>query len=158
MKKLADGRLCSPGPMQYAITAALTGDRSHQRDVRRRASRARRSDDDAAARDAGHDAAWRRRAAFYAMPQVALPPGKTDEDYVLGLLRAKGILCVYGSGFGSRADRRLLPHRLSRARRTSCRRIYDDMAAFTAEFVSLTPRPWLNALSRTTRTILTAVA
>ena len=28
--KLADGRLCSTLPMQYAITAALTGDRSHQ--------------------------------------------------------------------------------------------------------------------------------
>ena len=26
IKKLADGRLCSPGPMQYAVTAALTGD------------------------------------------------------------------------------------------------------------------------------------
>ena len=26
--------------------------------------------------------------------------GRTDEDYVLGLLRATGILCVYGSGFG----------------------------------------------------------
>src|SRR5262249_6729384 len=31
IKKLADGRLCSPGPMQYAILAALTGDRSFQR-------------------------------------------------------------------------------------------------------------------------------
>src|SRR6188474_1961936 len=30
IKKLADGRLCSPGPMQYAIGAAITGDRSHQ--------------------------------------------------------------------------------------------------------------------------------
>ena len=30
IKKLADGRLCSPGPMQYAIEAALRGDRSHQ--------------------------------------------------------------------------------------------------------------------------------
>ena len=30
IRKMADGRLCSPGPMQYAITAALTGDRSHQ--------------------------------------------------------------------------------------------------------------------------------
>ena len=30
IKKLADGRLCSPGPMQHAVTAALTGDRSHQ--------------------------------------------------------------------------------------------------------------------------------
>ena len=30
MKKLADGRLCSTGPMQYAIAAALNGDRIHQ--------------------------------------------------------------------------------------------------------------------------------
>jgi len=44
------------------------------------------------------------RGAFYAMPQVALPPGRTDADYVLGLLRATGILCVYGSGFGMPAD------------------------------------------------------
>jgi aspartate/methionine/tyrosine aminotransferase len=29
-----------------------------------------------------------------------LPPGRTDEDYVLGLLRATGVLCVHGSGFG----------------------------------------------------------
>jgi alanine-synthesizing transaminase len=27
IKKLADGRLCSPGPMQYGVIAALTGDR-----------------------------------------------------------------------------------------------------------------------------------
>jgi aspartate/methionine/tyrosine aminotransferase len=26
IRKLADGRLCSPGPMQYAVAAALTGD------------------------------------------------------------------------------------------------------------------------------------
>ena len=30
VKKLADGRLCSTVPMQYAVAAALTGDRSHQ--------------------------------------------------------------------------------------------------------------------------------
>jgi histidinol-phosphate/aromatic aminotransferase/cobyric acid decarboxylase-like protein len=30
VSKLADARLCSTLPMQYAITAALTGDRSHQ--------------------------------------------------------------------------------------------------------------------------------
>ena len=38
------------------------------------------------------------------MPRVALPPGTTDEDYVLALLRATGVLCVYGSGFGMPAD------------------------------------------------------
>jgi aspartate/methionine/tyrosine aminotransferase len=34
IKKLADGRLCSPGPMQYAITAALTGDARTDRAAR----------------------------------------------------------------------------------------------------------------------------
>jgi aspartate/methionine/tyrosine aminotransferase len=43
----------------------------------------------------------RPRGAFYAMPQVTLPPGRTDEDFVLGLLRETGVLCVYGSGFGT---------------------------------------------------------
>ena len=41
------------------------------------------------------------KSAFYAMPKVELPPGKTDTDFVLGLLRAKGVLTVYGSGFGT---------------------------------------------------------
>jgi alanine-synthesizing transaminase len=30
IKKLADGRLCSTGPMEHALAEALTGDRSHQ--------------------------------------------------------------------------------------------------------------------------------
>ena len=34
VKKLADGRLCATGPMEYAITAALNGDRSHQETFR----------------------------------------------------------------------------------------------------------------------------
>jgi alanine-synthesizing transaminase len=35
VKKLADGRLCSTVPMQYAVVPALTGDRSHQTSFRR---------------------------------------------------------------------------------------------------------------------------
>jgi aspartate/methionine/tyrosine aminotransferase len=35
---------------------------------------------------------------------VELPPGKTDADYVLALLRATGVLCVYGSGFGTKPE------------------------------------------------------
>ena len=34
MKKLADGRICSTVPMEYAVTAALSGDRSHQASFR----------------------------------------------------------------------------------------------------------------------------
>ena len=97
--KLADGRLCSPGPMQFAVTAALTGDRTHQEDFRR--ALAERGAITAQALNAipGMRCAP-PRAAFYAMPIVSLPPGRTDEDFVLALLRETGILCVYGSGFG----------------------------------------------------------
>jgi aspartate/methionine/tyrosine aminotransferase len=99
IKKLADGRLCSPGPMQYAVAAALNGDRSHQVDFRQAlAERARVTTDLLNAIPGMRCLA--PRAAFYAMPMVSLPPGRTDEDYVLALLRETGILCVYGSGFG----------------------------------------------------------
>jgi alanine-synthesizing transaminase len=134
MKKLADGRLCSPGPMQYAITAALTGDRSHQKTFAD-ALRVRADLTTTRLRAMPGMTCVAPSAAFYVMPQVALPKGKTDEDYVLGLLRAKGILCVYGSGFGAaptdgcfRIVFLATPDELSA--------IYDDMAEFTAEFVA----------------------
>ena len=38
------------------------------------------------------------------LPSVSLPPGRTDEDYVLALLRETGILCVHGSGFGTKPE------------------------------------------------------
>ncbi len=100
IKKLADGRLCSPGPMQYAITEALTGDRSHQVGLRA-ALRERAAVTTEALNAIPGITCVAPRAAFYAMPRVALPPGVTDQDYVLALLRATGILCVYGSGFGT---------------------------------------------------------
>ena len=134
IKKLADGRLCSPGPMQYAVTAALTGDRSHQVSFRK------------ALRDRAELTTKRMNAipgmscvmpksAFYAMPKVELPPGKKDTDFVLGLLRSKGVLTVYGSGFATALTDGFFrivflasPQELSA--------IYDDVADFTAEFRS----------------------
>ena len=100
IKDLADGRLCSNGPMQHAVASALSGDRSHQDDFRRQletraALTARRLN--AIEGISCVPAA----AAFYAMPKVELPSGRTDEDFVLGLLRETGVLCVYGSGFGT---------------------------------------------------------
>ena len=100
IKDLADGRLCANGPMQHAVASALSGDRSHQDDFRRQletraALTARRLN--AIEGISCVPAA----AAFYAMPKVELPSGRTDEDFVLGLLRETGVLCVYGSGFGT---------------------------------------------------------
>ena len=134
IKKLADGRLCSTGPMEHAIVAALNGDRSHQvafRDaLRQRAilSHSRLNAIDGIT-------SVMPSAAFYAMPRVTLPPGVTDADYVLALLRATGVLCVYGSGFGTdpadgffRVVFLAPPDELSQ--------IYDLIAAFTRDFLA----------------------
>ena len=134
IKKLADGRLCSTGPMEHAIVAALNGDRSHEAGFR------------AALRERAELTASRLNAiagirtvapaaAFYAMPQVTLPPGVTDEQYVLALLRETGVLCVYGSGFGTRPEDGFFrvvflasPQELSE--------IYDLVAGFTRDFLA----------------------
>jgi alanine-synthesizing transaminase len=133
IRKLADGRLCSPGPMQYAIQAALTGDRSHQQ-VFIAALRERADLTMARLGAMPGVTCVAPRAAFYAMPQISLPPGMTDEDYVLGLLRETGILCVYGSGFGLPADRGFL-RIVFLAPPADLSAIYDDMASFTARFL-----------------------
>lgn len=133
VRKMADGRLCSAGPMQYAVAPALNGDRSHQREfVAALDARAALTTERINAIPGMH--CIRPRAAFYAMPKVDLPPGRTDEEYILGLLRTQGILCVYGSGFGMPADQgyfRLVflaaPDELSS--------VFDRMATYTAEFL-----------------------
>ena len=128
IKKLADGRLCSPGPMQYGIEAALTGPREHQAEF----VRALRQRADLTMSRLGSIDGIRcvaPQAAFYAMPQVALPPGETDESFVLGLLRATGILCVYGSGFGLPADQGFF-RIVFLAELDDLAAIYDDLAAY----------------------------
>jgi alanine-synthesizing transaminase len=133
IKKLADGRLCSPGPMQYAVTAALTGDRSHQVSFRD-ALRARAELTTRRLNAIDGMTCVAPKGAFYAMPQVALPPGKTDVDYVLGLLRSTGILCVYGSGFGT-ADTGGFFRVVFLASPDELNAIYDEVDAFTQLFL-----------------------
>ena len=99
IKKLADGRLCSNGPAQYAIAPALLGDRSHQAAFRAALAGRAAITTDALNAIPGMSVVA-PAGAFYAMPKVSLPAGVTDEQYVLELLRATGVLCVYGSGFG----------------------------------------------------------
>lgn len=134
VKKLADGRLCSTGPMEYGIIAALEGDRSHQESFRA-ALRARAKLTTERLNAIPGVTTVPPSAAFYAMPQVALPHGVTDEQFVLELLRATGVLCVYGSGFGTEPGDGFFrivflapPEELSS--------IYDSIAQFTADFLS----------------------
>jgi alanine-synthesizing transaminase len=133
IRKLADGRLCSPGPMQYAVAAAFTGDRSHQVAFRRAlAERAALTARTLSAVPGMSCVA--PRAAFYAFPSVSLPPGHTDEQYVLALLDATGVLVVHGSGFGMAPEAGYfrVVFLADPAELTS---VYTDIASFTQEYL-----------------------
>jgi alanine-synthesizing transaminase len=133
IKKMADGRLCSPGPMQHAVAPALLGDRSHQPAFRAAlAERAKVTTDCLNAIPGMRCVA--PRGAFYAMPQLTLPPGRTDEHYVLSLLRETGILTVYGSGFGMAPEAGTF-RIVFLAQPSDLRAIYADIGAFTAEYL-----------------------
>jgi alanine-synthesizing transaminase len=134
IKKLADGRLCSPGPTQYAIAPALTGDRSHE-DVFRGALRERAALTTRRLNAIDGMSAVAPTAAFYAMPRVSLPEGVTDEEYVLGLLRATGVLCVFGSGFGM-DPREGFFRVVFLANPAELSDIFDLVAGFTSDFLA----------------------
>jgi aspartate/methionine/tyrosine aminotransferase len=134
IKKLADGRLCSTGPMEHAIVAALNGDRSHQQ-IFRDALRERAELTHSRLNAIDGMSVVMPTAAFYALPKVELPPGVTDEDYVLALLRETGVLCVHGSGFGAAPEEGYfrVVFLASPAELTG---IYDLVADFTRDFLS----------------------
>jgi aspartate/methionine/tyrosine aminotransferase len=119
--------------MEHALVAALDGDRSHQAAFRS-ALRERAELTTKRLNAIDGITAVHPSAAFYSMPQVALPPGVTDEDYVLALLRATGVLCVYGSGFGTNpADGFFRVVFLASPEELAG--IYDLMADFTRQFL-----------------------
>lgn len=133
VKKLADGRLCSPGPMQYAVAAALNGDKSHQESFRRALAERAHLTTSAFNAIPGMKCVA-PRAAFYAMPFVSLPRGRTDEDYILALLRATGILCVYGSGFGMPPEQGTF-RIVYLADPAELAQIYAEIGAFTQDYL-----------------------
>lgn len=97
--RLASGRLCSPTPTQYAIKPALEGDRSFMIDLihdleRRRDVAVTRISEIAGLSSTTPD------AAFYLMVKVEKLGERTDEQFVLDMLEASGVLVVHGSGFG----------------------------------------------------------
>ena len=134
IKKLADGRLCSTAPMQAAITAALT-QKSSDQDTFRAALRERAELTTARLNAINGMSCVAPTAAFYAVPQITLPPNKTDEDYVLGLLRSTGVLCVHGSGFGLPPGDGFM-RVVFLANPKELNEIYDLIDSFTSEFLS----------------------
>jgi alanine-synthesizing transaminase len=68
------------------------------------------------------------------MPKVTLPPGVTDEQFIVELLRATGILCVYGSGFGTRPEDGFF-RVVFLASPDQLATVFSDIAGFAAEFL-----------------------
>lgn len=98
--RLASGRLCSPTPAQYAVRPALEGDRTFLEEfmveIRRRRDFVLKSVAEIEGLSCIAPA-----AAFYAMICVDDPERRTDERFVLDLLKETGVLVVHGSGFGA---------------------------------------------------------
>jgi aspartate/methionine/tyrosine aminotransferase len=75
------------------------------------------------------------KAAFYVLPSVTLPPGRTDEHFVLSLLRETGILCVNGSGFGMAPNQGFF-RIVFLANPQELASIYADIGAFTRDYLA----------------------
>jgi alanine-synthesizing transaminase len=134
IKKMSDARLCSNVPMQHAVAEALLGDRSHQ-PVFRAALRARATLTARRLSAMPGMTCDLPTAGFYAMPKVELPRGRSDQDYILGLLRATGVLCVYGSGFGMPAEDGFF-RVVFLASPDELDEIYSLMAEYTAQYLA----------------------
>ena len=97
--KLLRARLCSNGPMQYAIKPALEGPQDHVKEMN---SKLRRRRD--------LTVEWCKKTprlscvaplgTFYAYPKIDIPGD--DLDFVKGVLLEKQVLLVHGSGFGQK--------------------------------------------------------
>jgi alanine-synthesizing transaminase len=98
--RLASGRLCSPTPAQHAVRPALEGERSFLADFMREIRRRRDFVMGAVAETEGLSCV-EPAAAFYAMIRVDDAERRTDERFVLDLLKETGVLVVHGSGFGA---------------------------------------------------------
>src|SRR5882724_11722754 len=97
--RLAAGRLCSPTPAQYAVEPALSGSRDFQRDFLRELKSRRDLCLDRIRKNESLTCE-KPAAAFYLMIKAEMPADRTDERFVIDLLKETGVLVVPGSGFG----------------------------------------------------------
>ena len=102
INQLASGRLCSPTPTQYAIKPALEGDRTCITEFLEQI-RSRRDCAVSQIQAIEGLSCTTPEAAFYLMVKVRDLENRTDEQFVLDMLEATGVLVVHGSGFGCSA-------------------------------------------------------
>lgn len=101
--KLARVRIAANTTVQRAAIAALRGPDDHIKDM---VSRLRERRDYIMKRlDAMERLSYSKpRGAFYIFPKIDLNGSKwkSDQDFVMDLLKATGVLSVHGSGFGNK--------------------------------------------------------
>ena len=105
VQRLADARLCGPGPFQYAIKPALTGPQDHIPEVMKKL-RSRRDLMVTRLRAMPGVSIVEPQGAFYALPSLTREWAGGDEAFVLELVRETGVLFVHGEGFGQKPGTR----------------------------------------------------
>jgi alanine-synthesizing transaminase len=105
VQRLADARLCGPGPFQYAVKPALQGPQDHVAEVMKKL-RARRDLMVRRLRALPGVSVVEPQGAFYALPSLDREWAGGDEAFVLELVRETGVLFVHGEGFGQRPGSR----------------------------------------------------
>jgi alanine-synthesizing transaminase len=97
--RLVDARLCGPTPPQFAVPVALEGGRAHLAETMTKLRERRDVTVERICAIPGFSCTV-PEAAFYVMPRFQHIEGRTDEDFVLDVLKSEGVLAVHGSGFG----------------------------------------------------------
>ena len=101
LPKLARVRISSNLPVQYAALESLRGPQNY---ISEFVSELKKHRDYVVKRLNSMDniSCSNPQGAFYAFPKIENNPFNTDKDFVLELLKQKGVLTVHGSGFGTK--------------------------------------------------------
>ncbi len=132
INKMLRARLCAPHPQQYMVKPALDGDDRHLDKIIPKLQKRRDITYEMLNKIPGISCV-KPEGAFYAFPNIQLPAGIDDEQYVIELLKETGVLVVYGKGFGEKPGTGhfrivFLPDD------DTLIKSYDLLAEFTAEF------------------------
>ena len=140
IKKLADGRLCSTVPMEYAVTDALTGDRSHQIAFRAALKERAQITTDRLNAIPGI-ACVAPAAAFYAMPRICAASRQDGRRLRARPAARDGRAVRLRLGLRHAARRRLPAHRLPRVARRAADGVRPDGGLHARLFWSPTAAP-----------------
>ena len=101
LPKLARVRISSNLPVQYAALESLCGPQNY---ISEFVSELKKHRDYVVKRlnSMNNISCSNPQGAFYAFPKIENNPFNTDKDFVLELLKQKGVLTVHGSGFGTK--------------------------------------------------------